>query len=152
GALGNLNDLRAQTLNAIYPLYKNVATPAQKTFIDSLATSQTQVQGLNTTLLNNLSSITSNSVPAQITAAVTMIQMNIAPVISIHIPFGGDNHSDANLATETAQTISGVQSIATLMSQLATAGLQDKVTFMTLNVFGRTLMVNGGASAANGRT
>jgi hypothetical protein len=60
-------------------------------------------------------------------------------VISIHIPFGGDNHRDIALADETSQTISGIATIASLMKQLAAAGLSDKVTLMTLNVFGRTL-------------
>jgi hypothetical protein len=65
--------------------------------------------------------------------------MNVAPVIAIHIPFGGDNHRDIALATETTQTVSGVATIASLMQQLQTAGLADKVTFLSLNVFGRTI-------------
>ena len=69
----------------------------------------------------------------------TLIQMKVTPVIAIHIPFGGDNHRDIALAAETAQTVSGVASIVSLMQQLASAGLQDQVTFMSLNVFGRTL-------------
>ena len=43
------------------------------------------------------------------------------------------------MANETAQTVAGVASIASLMAQLASAGLSDQVSFMTLNVFGRTL-------------
>jgi hypothetical protein len=83
---------------------------------------------------------------------VTLIQMNVTPVLSVQIPFGGDNHSDGNLAAETAQTQTGVGTIASLMSQLQTAGLQDQVSFLSLNVFGRTLLVNSpGTSAANGR-
>ena len=76
---------------------------------------------------------------SQVLAAITLIQMKVSPVIAIHIPFGGDNHRDVGLATETAQTVSGVATIASLMQQLASAGLQDQVTFMSLNVFGRTL-------------
>ncbi len=76
---------------------------------------------------------------SQILAAVTLIQMKVTPVIAIHIPFGGDNHRDIGLATETAQTISGVAAIGSLMQKLAAAGLSDQVTFMSLNVFGRTL-------------
>jgi len=73
--------------------------------------------------------------------------MNVTPVITIHIPFGGDNHTDALLANEARQTVSGVAAIGSLMSQLAAAGLSDKVTFMSLNVFGRTL----GPSNTDGR-
>jgi hypothetical protein len=65
--------------------------------------------------------------------------MKVTPVIAIHIPFGGDNHRDIALAAETAQTNAGVATIVALMQQLAAAGLTDSVTFMSLNVFGRTL-------------
>jgi hypothetical protein len=152
GPIANLMDLRRSTMDNIYSLYKTVATPAQKTFIDNLSTTQTQAKNINTSLLSALSSINNNGVAAQITAAITLIQMNISPVIAIHIPFGGDNHQDNALGNETAQTVAGVASIASLMAQLQTNNLQDKVTFMSLNVFGRTLMVNAGGPATNGRT
>ena len=54
---------------------------------------------------------------------------------------------DPALATETAQTVTGVAAIASLMPQLARAGLSDQVTFVSLNVFGRT-----SAPATDGRT
>jgi hypothetical protein len=139
GPLANLQGLRDQTLGQLYDLYRNGASPAQRTYIDSLVTSQQQVRSINQNLLASLSSITDNTAPSQILAAVTLIQMNVTPVISIHIPFGGDNHRDIALAGETAQTVSGVAAIGTLMQQLAAAGLADRVTFMTLNVFGRTI-------------
>jgi hypothetical protein len=90
-------------------------------------------------LMNALTSIKDNSPSSQILAATILIQMNVSPVISIHVPFGGDNHRDLGLATEAAQTVSGVATIASLMQQLASLGLADAVTFMSLNVFGRTL-------------
>jgi uncharacterized protein (DUF1501 family) len=138
-------------MNSIYAMYKTTATPAEKAFIDETINTQAQVRSLNQSLLNALSSINDNGVASQILATVTLIQMNVAPVISLHIPFGGDNHSDTSLAAETAQTAAGVASIASLMAQLQTAGLRDKVTFLTLNVFGRTLMKNGGDTTADGR-
>jgi len=139
GPLANLQPLRDQTLNDLYDLYKHDATPAQQAYIDSLVTSQQQVRNINQNLLEALTSITDNSAESQILAALTLIQMKVTPVIAIHIPFGGDNHRDPALATETAQTVSGVKSIVSLMTQLAAAGLADSVTFMSLNVFGRTL-------------
>ena len=152
GPLANLQAVRDSTMSAIYSLYKTTATPAEKAFIDATVNTQSQVRSLNQSLLNTLASITDNSVASQILATVSLIQMNVAPVIAMHIPFGGDNHADANLAAESAQTIAGVASIASLMAQLQSVGLRDKVTFMTLNVFGRSLMKNGGGSAANGRS
>jgi hypothetical protein len=147
GPLTNLQPLRDQTLSQLYDLYKNGASPAQQAYIDSLVTSQQQVRNINQTLLDALGSIKDNTADSQILAAVTLIQMNVTPVIAVHIPFGGDNHRDVGLAAETAQTVSGVATIASLMQQLATAGLSDNVTFMTLNVFGRTI----GSSNTDGR-
>jgi hypothetical protein len=139
GAITNLQPLRDQTLNQLYDLYKNAASPAQKTYIDSLVTSQQQVRNINQTLLNQLSAIKDNSASSQVLAALALIQMNVTPVVAIHVPFGGDNHRDIGLATETTETVSGVATIVSLMQQLQAAGLQDKVTFMSLNVFGRTI-------------
>jgi hypothetical protein len=147
GPLTSLQPLRDQTLNQVYEVYKNGATTAQRRYIDSLVSSQQEVRNISQSLLNSLSSIKDNTAASQVLAAITLIQMNVSPVISIHIPFGGDNHRDIALATETAQTVSGVATIASLMQQLASAGLQDKVTFMSLSVFGRTL----GPSNTDGR-
>jgi uncharacterized protein DUF1501 len=147
GPLTNLQPLRDQTLNQIYDVYKTGATPAQRQYIDSMVTTQTQVRNISQSLLSSLASIKDNSAASQVLAAIALIQMKVAPVISIHIPFGGDNHRDIALATEAAQTVSGVATIASLMQQLASAGLQDQVTLMSLNVFGRTL----GPSNTDGR-
>jgi hypothetical protein len=139
GTLTNLQPLRDQTLNQLYDLYRSHATTAQRAYIDSLVTSQQQVRNINQSLLDSLSSIKDNTATSQVQAAIALIQMKVTPVISIHIPFGGDNHRDVGLATETAQTVSGVATIASLMQQLAAAGLADSVTFVSLNVFGRTI-------------
>ncbi|MGH7268930.1 MAG: DUF1501 domain-containing protein, partial [Polyangiaceae bacterium] len=116
-------------------------------YIDSLVTSQAQVRNIRQDLLSQLSSIKDNTADSQVLAAVTLIQMKVTPVISIHIPFGGDNHRDVGLQNETLQTVAGVQSIAALMAQLAAVGLADQVSLMSLNVFGRTL----GPANTNGR-
>lgn len=139
GPLADLQSLRDTTLNQLYDLYQNSATPAGRTYIDSLVSSQQQVRNIQQGLLSQLASIKDNTPASQILAALTLIQMKVSPVIAIHIPFGGDNHRDIALQAETTQTVAGVATIASLMSQLATAGLADQVTFMSLNVFGRTL-------------
>ena len=147
GPLRDLQPLRDRTLNQLYDIYRTDATPAQRTFIDSLVTSQRQVRDLRQDLLGLLATIKDNSTNSQIVAAVTLVKMKVAPLVSFNIPFGADNHADPYLAKETAQTITGVASIAFLMQQLALAGLEDQVTFLSLNVFGRTL----GAGNQNGR-
>jgi hypothetical protein len=150
GPLTQLQSIRDQTMTQLYALYKDT-NPSQQAYIDAMVSSQQQLRNIKQSLLGALSSITDNSVASQITAAITLIQMNVAPVIVIQIPFGGDNHSDPGLVIETAQTVSGVASIASLMSQLQSAGLQDQVTFMTLNVFGRTLGTDSGVGLSIGR-
>jgi hypothetical protein len=145
--LQNLQALRDQTLAKLNDIYKQGATPAQKSYIDSLVQSQSELRGMNDSLISLLDAISDNGVDSQITAAIALIRMNVTSVVCMHIPFGGDNHHDAGLANEAAETTSGVQAIGSLMSQLQSANLQDKVTFMSLNVFGRTL--NG--SSVNGR-
>jgi Protein of unknown function (DUF1501) len=139
GALANLQALRDQTLTQLDGLYRGSANAGQKAYLDALVTSQSEVRNIRQDLLSSLSSIKDNSVASQITAAVALIQMNVTPVIAIHIPFGGDNHTDAALAKEAQQTVAGVAAIGSLMAQLAAAGLSDQVTFLSLNVFGRTL-------------
>jgi hypothetical protein len=139
GPLTNLQSLRDQTMNDLYALYRGSATAAGRAYIDSLVTSQSQVRSIKQDLLDQLASIKDNSAPSQVIAAVTLIQMKVSPVVVIHVPFGGDNHRDIALANETAETVSGVATIGSLLSQLSAVGLADQVSFMTLNVFGRTL-------------
>jgi uncharacterized protein (DUF1501 family) len=142
GPLTTLQPLRDQTMNQLYSLYKNQANPSQRAYIDQMVTSQQQVRSLSQSLLNALASIKDDSPTSQILAAITLIRMNVTPVVVIQIPFGEDNHNDNGLVKETADTVSGVASIASLLTQLQSAGLQDQVTFLSLNVFGRTLHLN----------
>lgn len=99
------------TLDKLYDLYRKEATPAEQVYIDGLVRSEREVRGIEQDLLAELESITDNSIDSQITAAVSLIRMNIAPVLSINIPFGGDNHHDENLANETEQTLVGVDKV-----------------------------------------
>jgi len=147
GPLANLTALRDQTLDQLGALYRQGATTAQRAYLDSLVVSQQQLRGIRQDLLSRLSSITDDGPDSQVTAALILIQMNVAPVLTVHIPFGGDNHHDAGLAAESAQTQSGIATIASLMTQLSALGLADKVTFLSLNVFGRTL----GPGSSDGR-
>jgi hypothetical protein len=142
--LTSLQALRDDTLSKINDIYRRSATRSQRAYLDSVITSQAQIRSIDQDLLSALGSITDNSVASQITAAVVLIQMNVTPVVAIHIPFGGDNHNDTGLANEAAQTVSGLGSIAFLMNQLqamsnANGSLFDQVSFMSLNVFGRTI-------------
>ena len=138
GNIGQLHTLRNTTLNAMMPIYKNGASAAQQQYIDSLVTSQGQMDGIQQNLLAAITGLKDNSIASQITAAITLIQMKVSPVIAIHIPFGGDNHSDANLTNESTFTVSGLSALASIFTSLP-AQLQGQVSFLLLNVFGRTM-------------
>jgi hypothetical protein len=147
GPLTDLQALRDQTVDDLYALYKTDANKDGQAYLDRLALSQRQARLLEQSLLDELTSIKDDGPTSQVIAAIALIKMNVAPVITIHVPFGGDNHNDTGLAQEKAQTVSGIQTIQLLMQKLADAGLEDKVTFVSLNVFGRTL----NQKSANGR-
>jgi hypothetical protein len=109
------------------------------------------VRELADALATTLNAITADDVRGQALAAAALISANVAPAVTMHIPFGGDNHTDTDLVTEAAQTVSGVQGIQILMDALAGLGLADKVTFATMNVFGRNLNGIAKVDARTGR-
>ena len=139
GALTTLQKMRDNDLDRIYAALKGSGNKTQLAYLDRMAHSQSELRNISDSLLGSLAGITANDLNGQITAAVALIQMGVAPTSVIQMPFGGDNHSDANLARETAQHVSSIAAIGTLQQKLAAAGLQDRVTFVLMNVFGRTL-------------
>ncbi|HEX9578546.1 MAG TPA: hypothetical protein VF993_12385 [Myxococcales bacterium] len=149
GPLGQIQKIRDADLDRLNDWYRQNGNSAQKNFIDRYALSQQQARNVSESLLSSLAAIKDNSPDSQITAALILFRMNVSPVVSIHIPFGGDNHTDTALARESKDTVAGVASIGNLWTQLNAAGLQDRVTFATMNVFGRTLSAARGAG--NGR-
>lgn len=149
GPLGQLQQLRDRDLNRLNELFKARGNSAQRRFLDDYASSQTQVRKLSQTLLGRLAAITDNGPEGQMQAAIVLVQMKVAPVITVHIPFGGDNHFDGDLGDETEQTVSGMSTIASLMNGLAEQQLSDAVTFASLNVFGRTLLKQGSGRSHN---
>lgn len=74
--------------------------------------------------------------------AVALIQTGIAPVITLGMIFGGDNHGDDTLAGEVENTTAAMPALTTLWEKLKAANIEDKVVFSSLNVFGRTFLRN----------
>lgn len=148
GALGQLQQMRDADLDRLSDWYRQNGNAEQRSFIDRYALSQQQARNVSESLLTQLSAIKDNSPDSQVKAAIILFQMNVSPVVSIHIPFGGDNHSDKALATESKDTVAGAATIGNIWTALNAAGLQDRVTFATMNVFGRTLVAS---QNANGR-
>jgi hypothetical protein len=137
--------LRDQALNQLNQLAKDDGSTIQKLFLDKLATSQTQVRALAEQLGTTLNAITADDVNGQALAAAALISANVTPVVTIRIGFGGDNHTDANLQAEADQHVTGVRGIQQVMTALGTltdaagVSLTERVTFATMNVFGRNL-------------
>lgn len=139
GGLGKLAALRDETLSSLTAILRSRSTSAQGKFIDELVLSQREARNIDQSLLDKLSAIVDNGPSSQVKASLILIQMKVSPVVSISIPFGQDNHLDAEFARESRETITGIAAIAELMSGLQTLGLQDQVNFISLNVFGRSL-------------
>jgi Protein of unknown function (DUF1501) len=143
GPLGTLQALRDHDLDRLNAVFKAHGTNEQRAFLDRVAQTQGEARGISQQLLENLAAIKANDPTNQVLAAVTLIKMNVTPVVSMHIPFGGDNHNDLDLMGETTQTVAAAGTISLLMQKLAELGLQDQVTFAAMNVFGRTLAKKG---------
>jgi hypothetical protein len=142
--LVNLQQIRDQAMDQIHAALKQNGTMAQKAFLDNMAASRTEARSISDSLLSALNGLKGDGSDSEVTAAVTLIRMNIAPVMAINIGFGGDNHTDQDLMkSEVPQHAIGIQRITQLMTTLQQYNLQDKVTFMMLNVFGRTLKSQG---------
>jgi hypothetical protein len=148
-ALVKMRAMRDQSLDQLNAMFKNEGTAVQKQFLDTMALSQVQVRKLVEQLATTLNAINADDAKGQALAAAALISANVTPVVTMHIPFGGDNHTDTDLATEAAQHVTGVQAIQQVQDALAMLSLTDKVTFATLNVFGRNL---NGIAKTDGRT
>jgi hypothetical protein len=142
--LMRLQATRDAALDEVYALMKERGTKAQKLYLDSLVTSRRQARTLGSDLVDMLAAIKSDGPDGQVTAAVALLKMNVTPVVTIKLPFGGDNHTDPDLArSEAPQHEIGVNAITQLWTALQAAGLEDRTTFAAYNVFGRTLKKNG---------
>jgi len=137
--LARLRSLRDSSLDELNRLAKQDASGIQQQFLDALALSQSQVRALADQLRTTLEAIEDDGVQGQVLAAAALISANVTPVVTVRIPFGGDNHSDQDLQTEAEQHVTGVQNIQLVMDALASLNLTDKTTFATWNVFGRNL-------------
>jgi uncharacterized protein (DUF1501 family) len=151
GELGQLTTLRDEHIDRIYALYRERGTKAQLGLLDAFARTKTEARSIGQDLLARLDAIDDNDAENQLRCAIALAAMNIAPVISVHLPFGGDNHVDADLereAEEQAATIPMLgRAMADIASLRASGTLKHPVVLATLNVFGRTFARKG----TNGR-
>jgi len=138
-----LQSLRDQSMDRIRLAMRDDMSADQRRFVTNLAKARTDVRAMADGAMDLLADVNNDNPSSQIRAAVALIKLNLTPVVAIDIPFGSDNHNDAGLAKEVDQHTTGVGYIVELMNLLEANGLQDRVTFASINVFGRTLMRDG---------
>jgi len=147
--LTGLTRLRDQQIDAIYGELRSNGTKIQRDFLDRYALGREQVRKLGSDLASLLTRLPvdpadKDSPVDQIIAAVALIKLKVAPVVTVHLPFGGDNHNDSDLTVEAQDTVASIATLNTLWTELTGQGLEDQVSFASLNVFGRTLKRNAG--------
>ena len=151
GPLAKLQKIRDGELDKLNALFKQSGNKAQQTIIDKYALSQSQVRSLSQQLLGDLASISGTTRTDLNIAAVVLFKMNVSPVAVASFSFGGDNHGDVGLASETAGTVASVAAISDFVTRLTSYGLQDQVTIALQNVFGRTMSILNHSNNADGR-
>ena len=154
--LNNLRTLRDQTIDRIYRDLRQNGTTKQRAFLDRFARSASEARELGAELGDWVNQPirdpeNPNSADEQVIAAVALAKARVAPVISIGIPFGGDNHQDSDLRNEADVTTSGVATIGLLWQQLKAARIHNRVTFAMLNVFGREFKRNSNGGRNHNR-
>lgn len=144
GQLDDLGALRDQHLDQLHVSLQDDGTAAERRFLDRYALGRAQAKEMGSQLGSLLSAIApgDDGPVAQAIAAVAMMKLNLSPVILVHFGFGGDNHKDSDLTEEELETLPGIAAIGTLWDELVAAGLEDRATFATFDVFGRTLVRN----------
>lgn len=139
GPLANLQKLRDAQVDKMNALFKSQGNTAQRKVLDRYALSQAEARSLSQDLLADLGTITGGSREDQNTAAAVLFKMNVSPVVVGSYSFGGDNHFDEGLQSETNAHVASTAALADLFTKLAKYGLTDSVTIAIQNVFGRTL-------------
>lgn len=155
-ALGDLRPLRDQAVDEVYALYQAHGTENQRRMLDRFVVTRDEARSLSLDLVERLSSIDGNNETDQVLAASVLAAMNVSPVITLRINFGGDNHSDQEFVRETEETVEGVSQLRTLVETVdgmrSEGVLRNDVIVGTLNVFGRDLARKGrGGRDHNGR-
>ncbi|MEM6732595.1 MAG: DUF1501 domain-containing protein, partial [Myxococcota bacterium] len=150
----DLASLRDQTLDGLYALYKARGGRKHIRMLDAFARTRREAKQVNVSLLDLLAGIDDQEKTDQeIAAASVLAAMNLTPVITIKIRFGGDNHADADLEDETTETVTGVayvQKLIDSLNALTTQGvLTNEVVVASMNVFGRTMSLQ--RKGLNGR-
>ncbi|MEM9069838.1 MAG: hypothetical protein AAGE52_15100 [Myxococcota bacterium] len=137
--LASFADLRSRELDRINAILREHGNTEQRRLLDAMALSRQEAAALGDAAGELLSSITDDGPVSQMRAAIALIRLRVAPVMSVNLPFGGDNHGDPNLDREGEEYRVGIDAIRVLFEEAAAAGLADQIAFATLSIFGRSL-------------
>ncbi|MGB5808928.1 MAG: hypothetical protein WBG86_00285, partial [Polyangiales bacterium] len=154
--IGDLRDLRDQSVDEMHALYQTHGTENQRRMLDRFAATRDEARSLSLDLIERLQGIDGNGESDQVVAASVLAAMNVSPTITLRIDFGGDNHTDSEFVRETDETVAGVGHLQSLVESVdgmrAEGVLRSDVIVGTLNVFGRDLARKGRAGRDhNGR-
>ena len=143
--------LRDSLLDQVYRDVRASGSHAQKVFLERYALGRSQAAQLGDSLAPLLVDITTDNSIDEVRAAVALIRLNVTPVVVMQLRFGSDNHQDNELRNEVTQTIESMNALRLLWTELTQAGLQDRVTFANLDVFGRRLRRNNAGGRDHNR-
>ncbi|MEM9188014.1 MAG: hypothetical protein AAGF12_02465 [Myxococcota bacterium] len=131
--------IRDRNIDRISQVLHDTGNTEQRRLLDRMALSRREAAELGDAAGELLAGISDDGPEAQVRAAIAMFRLNVTPVISVNFDFGSDNHGDPTLSRETSEYTAGVDALAFLFQQAEAAGLTDRLTFASLNVFGRSL-------------
>jgi hypothetical protein len=147
-----LRGMRDRDQGRLAALLRASATPAQRLALDRYEAAQAQARAVPAALVSAFDDPADDTEQKAVnTAAVVLLAMNVSPVVVMSYDFGGDNHTDGNLATEARETRASIAAIGDLWTKLGQHALQDDVTIILQNVFGRTLDAANRGGNTNGR-
>lgn len=124
-------------IDEAYREIRETGTAQQLRFFDQHAGSRIEAADFGSVLGDLLADITDDSIESQMRCAAVVAKLSLAPVVMIDMAFGGDNHQDAGLLTETNQTLEMIAALDAYWTAIHDLGVADDVFFANLDVFGR---------------
>lgn len=132
--------LRDNFIDSAYYTVKKNGTPAQRKFLDEYAKSRQEASTVSDGLGALITGIDGNDSKNQAVLAVALLQLNVCPVVTLGLNFGGDTHTGSD--DEVRETTSEMAVLNTLWKELKGANLEDRTIVTSLNVFGRGMVRN----------
>jgi hypothetical protein len=140
GPLADLRSIRDKHVDAIHAILKKDGTSEQRRYLDARAQSREDARKLADDAASIFAMVEDDSALGELLAALALFRLRVTPVVTVSLPFGGDNHSDVGFQEEIDQHKEGIEALSGFLAALEATGMKDQVTLATLNVFGRNLV------------